>query len=501
MKIQLLLTALFGATTTALASPPNILLIVGEDHGVELSCYGDTSITTPHIDRLAAEGTLYEHGYVTQTVCSPSRGSIFTGLYPHTNGMIGLATHQFHYFKNWPTTYRLLKQAGYRTGIIGKIHVNPASLVLDHVDFRTLNGSNFAKKGVANYAKKAGEFFSDAGDTPFFLSVNYPDAHWPLQAGQVGGLPEKLADPKAIKPLPYVSAEGETTPRLQQITQNYYNCMLRLDDCVGQLLQELEDSGKADNTLVIFIGDHGAQMARGKIFLYEAGARVPFIARWPDHVPAGRRSNALVSTVDLLPTFLTAAGRTDLIPKPMHGRALQPTFADAESGDTGFRPYLVCERNVDGAHYAYPQRSIRDQRYKAIYTLVDKEDPAARTCQENGKSHWSGAFHITKELPQAGEVTRKGYATWLHPPRWQLYDLQNDPHEWNNLADDPSHAATLKRLQQALTAWQDDTRDPLRDPALLNQLMTECAEVTANGKRSPKGGWGYLNYLHPDKTQ
>ena len=499
-RILLALSVLLSAFSGLAAEQPNILLIVGEDHGVELSCYGDPSITTPHIDRLAAEGTLYERGYVTQTVCSPSRGTIFTGLYPHTNGMVGLATHQFHYFKAWPTTYSLLKQAGYQTGIIGKVHVNPASLVLDHVDFRASNSSNFGKKGVANYAQKAGEFFKASSDTPFFLTVNYPDAHWPLQEGRVGGLPTTLADPKKIRPLGYVSAHGETTPRLQAITRNYYNCMLRLDECVGQLLTELENSGKADNTLVIFIGDHGAQMARGKIFLYEAGARVPYIARWPKHIAAGHRSQALVSTVDLLPTFLTAAGREDLLPANLQGQALQRTFSGNDQSDRAFRPYLFCERNVDGAHYAYPQRSVRDERYKVIHTLVQKEDPAARTCQENGKSHWSGTFHITKELPDASETTRTGYATWLNPPKWQLYDLQNDPHEWHNLADDPAHAETLNRLQKALSDWQVTSRDPLRHPPLLSQLMAECAEVTQSGKRSPKGGWNYLNYLHPDKT-
>jgi len=503
--LRILATALLTAGLSA-AEKPNILLIVGEDHGVELSCYGDPVIKTPHIDRLAAGGILYRNGYVTQTVCSPSRSTIFTGLYPHSNGMLGLATHQFHYYKKWPTTYSLLKQAGYRTGFIGKIHVNPESIVSDHFDFQFQKGSNFAKKNVASYATKAGEFFREKSDPstnsgrdkPFFMTVNYPDAHWPLQEGRVGGLPEDLADPDKVKVMPYVTAEGETTPRLQAIARNYYNCMRRLDDCVGQLLAELEKSGKADRTLVIFIGDHGAQMARGKIFMYEAGTRVPFIARWPGHIKPGQRSDALVSTVDLLPTLLTAAGAEDRIPAHVQGKAIQPTFTADDQG-VSFRDHLFCERNVDGAHYAHPQRTVRDQRYKLIHTLVGGEDPGARDCLTHAKSHWSGCLHITDELPKAGEITKRGYATWLNPPEYQLYDLKEDPHEWQNIADDPGHAATLQRLKKALTNWQEETSDPLRRPALLDKLMTECREVAKSGKRSPKGGWNYLEYLHPDK--
>ena len=479
----------------AASEQPNILLIVGEDHGIELSCYGDPVVDTPHIDQLAAEGILYENGYVTQAVCSPSRSSIFTGLYPHSNGMLGLATHKFSYFKNWPTTFSLLKEQGYRTGILGKIHVNPESLISDHVDFRAAKSSNFGKKNVAAYATNAGEFFREESEKPFFVTVNYPDAHWPLQEGRVGGLPEELVDSAKVRLMPYVSAEGETTERLNAIAENYYNCMRRLDDCVGQLLAELEASGKAENTLVIFIGDHGAQMGRGKIFMYEAGTHVPFMARWPGKIDAGQRSEALVSTVDLLPTFLEAAGAPERIPENIQGKSLLPTF----DGSRDFRPYVFCERNVDAAHYAYPQRTIRDERYKLIYSLVDGMDPGARDCVEHRKSHWSGCLHITDELPSAGEITRQGYATWLNPPTYQLYDLKNDPHEWNNLAEDPAHTETLERLKLAVFQWQEETRDPLLQAELLNQLMTECRETTAAGKRLPEGGWQYLNYLHPDK--
>jgi N-sulfoglucosamine sulfohydrolase len=466
---------------------PNILLIVGEDHGCELSCYGDPVIKTPNIDRLASQGVLFENGYVTQSVCSPSRSTIFTGLYPHQNGQLGLATHNYRWFKKWPTTYSLLKKAGYHTGLIGKTHVIPAEAVEDFVDFRYQKSSNFAKRKVAEYAVKAGEFFRD-GDEPFFMTINYPDAHWPLQ-GQVGGLPETQVDLKRVKVMPYVGGE---TPRLLEVARNYYDCILRLDACVGQLLKQLDDSGKADNTLVIFIGDHGAQMARGKVTVYEGGIRVPYIVRWPGVAKGKHRSKALVSTIDILPTFLDAAGGET--PRGLPGKSLRPILSKKIDDDL-LRRYLACERNCDAARHTFPQRTIRDARYKLIHSPIrDREDPAARYYRNHGAPHWSGCL-TDKELAGTSKQTKAGYALWLKPPEFQLYDLKNDPYEWADLSNDPKHTKTKTRLQTALKEWQAKTHDPMADPEKLHLLMQENDAVFKAGQRFPKKGWQYLKYL------
>ena len=471
---------------------PNILLIVGEDHGCELSCYSDPVVKTPNIDRLASQGVLFEHGYVTQSVCSPSRSTIFTGLYPHQNGQLGLATHQYGWFRKWPTTYSLLKKAGYRTGLIGKTHVIPADAVESFVDFRFQTSSNFAKRKVADYALQAGKFFR-AGNEPFFMTVNYPDAHWPLQ-GQVDGLPETQVDPERVQVMPYIGGEA---PRMREIVRNYYDCMLRLDDCVGQLLKQLEDSGQADNTLVIFVGDHGAQMARGKVTVYEGGMRVPYIVRWPGVTKANQRSKALVSTIDLLPTLMDAAGVP--APRGLPGKSLRPALQGTADGD--FREFLACERNCDAARHTFPQRTIRDARYKLIHSPVrDREDPAARYYRVHGAAHWAGCL-TDEELASASERTKSGYARWLNPPEYQLFDLQSDPHEWSDLSGDPKHSEARQRLQTALKQWQADTRDPLADLRKLRLLIEENDAVFKAGRRSPKDGWQYLKYLAPDEDR
>jgi len=162
----------------AVKTQPNILLIVSEDNGPDLGCYGNKDVYTPNLDKLASDGILFQNAFVTYSVCSPARGSIFTGLYPHQNGQIGLATHKFRMYESFKTLPVYLKEQGYRTGCLGKIHVNPESAI--PFDFHPIRSSNFAKKNLPEYAQEAGKFISES-ESPYFLMVNFPDAHYPLQ--------------------------------------------------------------------------------------------------------------------------------------------------------------------------------------------------------------------------------------------------------------------------------------------------------------------------------
>ena len=467
---------------------PNVLLIVSEDNGPELGCYGDKYARTPNLDRLASEGVRFENAYVTQSVCSSSRSTLFTGLYPHQNGQLGLATHQFAMYRKWPTTYSILKDAGYRTGLIGKTHVNPESVVGDFVDFRRITSSNFAKKNLSEYAKES-KVFMGASDQPFFLTVNYPDAHWPLQT-QVEGRPAEMSQRADVRPMSYVAFDND---RLRGHVAGFYNCMARLDDCVGELLEVLAESGKSKNTLVIYIGDHGAQFARGKVFVTEGGLRIPMIVRWPNHATRGLVSTQLVSTVDLFPTIVTAA--RGQVPNGMPGEDLKSVLMGQSAP---LRTHLFAERNCDSADLHFPQRSVRDERYKLIKTLLtDRQDPGAEKCLVNGASNFRGS-PTHSELELSDVKTRQIYDIWLNPPTIQLYDLENDPNEFHNLVDDPSHALIKARLVAALNEWQERTDDRMRYPELLERLTEENDACKREGRRSPVGGWQYRTYLGPD---
>ena len=472
------------------AAPPNILLIVSEDNGPELGCYGDPYARTPNLDRLASEGVRFNRAYVPQAGCSQSRASFLTGLYPHQHGQIGLATWGFRLYRDdTPNLPRSLKAAGYRTGLIGKLHVNPESAF--PFDVHEIPGANFNRKQLADYATHAADFIT-ASDQPFFLSVNYPDAHDPWLR-QVEGLPKSPQTGAEVKAMPYL---GIDPPEMREMIADYYNSLARLDALVGDLLAVLEKSGKADNTLVIYLGDHGADFLRGKRTCYEGGLRIPLLLRWPGHIAPQVREE-LVSTIDLMPTVLAAAGAADV--PGLAGRALQPLFTPAAAD---WRTHLFAEYHTHAAAANYhPQRSVRSDRFKLIENLLPdtlNPDYADTLRKLEGDARRRGEIGLESRLSQAIAAARPevraAYAVMEKPPRYELYDLQNDPHEFHNLATEPAHAATLADLQQRLTTWREQTHDPLLDP---NHLQRLSAEVTAvKSKATGKSlTWGYPDYF------
>lgn len=452
---------------------PNILLIVSEDNGQELGCYGDKYVRTPMLDKLASEGVRFHNAYVPQAGCSQSRAAYFTGLYPHQNGQIGLATWKYHlYREDTPNMVRSLKDAGYRTGLIGKLHVNPSSSF--PFDFRKVKTSNFARKDLEGYAKAASEFIS-AGDEPFFLSVNYPDAHRPFLK-RVKGLPADPLVGDEVKALPYF---GIDTPELREETANYYNCMNRLDTLIGELLAELESSGKEKNTLVIYIGDHGADLLRGKRTSYEGGVRVPMIVKWPGKIIPSEQ-NALVSTLDLFPTLLEV---TRLEPiSSLAGRSLTPLFGNnsrvpQHTGQFEWRRYLFTEYHLHSAHNFFPQRTVRNERFKLIENLLPNSvNPGYRFTMER---FFEG---LQTKVDASEPLIRNAYERMRRPPRFELYDLESDPFEFENLADVEKYSEHFRELKQVLLKWRQDTNDPLLDEKNLMQLKAEVEACFVDGK-------------------
>jgi N-sulfoglucosamine sulfohydrolase len=237
------------------------------------------------------------------------------------------------------------------------------------------------------------------------------------------------------------------------------------------LLENLKRSGHADNTLVIFIGDHGPPFNRGKATVYEGGLRVPFIVRWPG-VSKPMRSSAMVSTVDILPTILDAAGATTDIKR--HGRSLRPALADA---DAAWREYLVGEYHLHGPPW-FPQRAIRDARYKLIHNLLaDLTKPAGQVDGDIG-------YTVSREYRYAGTDIRAAFDTFANPPEFELYDLEKDPWEFNNLEGKSEYAEVEARMKDALLAWRQETDDPALDPSFHERVQKDkLARVRARRKK------------------
>ena len=466
LAAALLIAAVIGVAEAGTAERPNILLIVSEDNGPELGCYGEPFVQTPVLDRLAADGVRFANAYVPQAGCSQSRAAYLTGLFPHQNGQIGLATWKFRMYRDdTPNIVRSLKNAGYRTGIIGKLHVNPASAF--PFDMKKIPSSNFSRKNLKDYAKHAEAFFG-AGDEPFFLSINYPDAHRPFLK-QVGGLPKHPLTADQVKPLAYL---GLDTPQLRAETANYYNCMSRLDSLIGDLLAALKRSGKADDTLIIYLGDHGADLLRGKRTCYEGGVRIPLIVHWPGKAIPNQVRNELVSTIDLAPTLLAVAEADPVADLP--GRSLVPLVRGQKPE---WRRYLFTEYHTHSAHNFYPQRTVRNARYKLIENLMPGQ---------NNPGYDFTLNRFFPDLPPTIEAApahiRASYHRMKTPPKYELYDLQTDPHEFRDLSADAQRADTLAELKRQLAGWRTQTHDPLLSPDNLNRLKAQIDACIVDGK-------------------
>jgi N-sulfoglucosamine sulfohydrolase len=468
---------------------PNILLITSEDNGPQLSCYGDPYCKTPNLDKLASEGILFSSAYVSQAGCSQSRSTIFTGLYPHQNGQMGLATHNLRMYKDsFPNIFSELKKAGYRTGIIGKIHVNPESSF--PLDLHSKIKGGFGNRDVKAIADTALKFISSDED-PFILMINYKDAHRPF-IKQADGLPEDPLVADDIEVLPEIGIETEFI--MEQLA-NYYNCIMRLDTGIGLLLEKLAEAGKRENTLVIYLGDHGQDIIRGKRTSYEGGTRIPLIMHYPsgmssrskDTPAKGLVADQMVSLIDLFPTLLELAGIEQITDLP--GKSLMPLIMGE---DPEWRDHLFTEYHLHSGHNFYPQRTVRDSRYKLIYNLLHGEiNPGYQFTIDR----FLKLEAFNRELEQSPEYVRDAYSIMRVSPEFELYDLENDPYEFHNLAGDPSAGSILEELKKELEEWQERTNDPFRYDENLQKFRTELDSCFVTGKYEKKDKWYYPEYF------
>lgn len=453
------------AASASSGNQMNVLFITTDDLGLELGCYGEKLIETPNMDKLAAGGVQFNIAYVAQASCSPSRSAMFTGLLPHSTGQYGLVNTGFelHPELQKRTIPNLLKPAGYQTGIIGKLHVAPEESF--QFDFRpTIN-----TREVRKVAAQADRFLKETGDKPFFLMVNYSDPHafrdpenqskW-FFPPQVDGLPKNPLPPG---PKTLFAFQGIDTPEQRVRTAGYYNAVQRLDDGIAMLMEVLDKHGHSGDTLIIFVGDHGPPFARGKTTVYEAALRIPFIVRWPG-VSKTFKTDAMVSTIDVLPTILDATGIE--APGKMHGRSLRSVV---QSPDAPWREYLVGEFHCHGIRPFYPRRAIRDHRYKLIHNLL------AGKAKPSTGIDGDPAYRVSQQPRYDGTAVRTAFDTFADPPEFELYDLQNDPVEFKNLAGKSELKDVQARLTKALLEYRKETDDPFLDPAFMAKIREYSA--------------------------
>jgi arylsulfatase A-like enzyme len=402
------------------ARPPNLVVILADDLGYgDLGAYGGRSIRTPNLDRLAREGVRFDNCFVSSPQCSPNRSSIFTGCTPHTT-----ATSRLHTpLPDWePSFLEPLKAKGYFTGAFRKVH----------------QGTAFDKRwhfyGTAN--QPFSEFFERRPkDHPFFLHVGFVDPHRPYAPGAF----TPPHDPAKVR-LPRFLPD---TPAVRQDLAHYHDEIARMDAECGVLLDLLRKHGAAENTLVVFTGDNGMPFPRAKGSCYDPGIRVPLLARWPRRLTPGVRSD-LIAHVDLPVAWLAAAGIAK--PPKMQGRDfLAPNHQP--------RTEVFSERNW---HDNFdPIRAVRTDRHKLIFNAAP-HFPYRPAWDLGDSPSWRSYL----EEGRRGKLSA-GQRQLLAPTRpvLELYDLQEDPDEFHNLAASPAHAAIREDLERRLSQWMHATLD------------------------------------------
>jgi N-sulfoglucosamine sulfohydrolase len=474
------LTLLGGAFVSA-ATPsarPNIVLIIADDLAWDdVGAFGHPTIRTPHIDRLAREGMRFDRAFVTASSCSPSRSSMITGRYPHSTD-----AEQLH----WPlpasqvTFVETLRAAGYWTGAAGKWHLGEA-VKPRFDDVREADPAGFtlavgAKAGGTKMGiQQGGDIQSGCTDwipllrarprdRPFFAWLAALDPHRDYEEN-ISAHPTRPEDVVVPHYLP------DTLPVRRELAL-YYDEIERLDRFVGLVLGELEAQHIADNTLVVFLSDNGRPFPRDKTTVYEGGIRTPLIVRWPGHAAAGSSCAQLVSTIDLAPGFLVAAGLK--LGPTIQGVNFLPLLTMPQ---LPIRHEIFAEQNWHD--YAQRSRAVRTNNFKFIANeyLDSALTPGADAVR-------GAAFRELVRLKAEGALPSSQRQCFELPrPPIELYDLRNDPDEFFNLANVPAYASVVKELSARLNQWKKDTADIVPAKRAPDEFDRESGEPLPNRKR------------------
>ncbi|KAK5114803.1 hypothetical protein LTR85_010116 [Meristemomyces frigidus] len=449
----------------------NIVLLIADDLGREfLTTCGCQSIQTPNLDKLAASGTKFTNAFASTASCSGSRSTIFTGLHTHENGQYGLNWFKTHFqtFQHIDSAPKLFNQAGYLTGIVGKVHVGPEEVY----DWTVREESG--TRDVAWAADRCEAFFERAKagggrkGNQFFLTVGYIDPHRDIKTrGKFGNAEEQYGSrvplldvkPEDVEVPFWLTDLPETRTELVE----YYKAINRLDTGIGLVYEALERQGLLDSTLVVFTSDNGPPFINSKTTLYDAGIHLPLIVRQPGGTPGTVNPN-MVSFIDILPTLLDWAGLdvnlssrdpNSMQSPPRLGRSFLPILSTLEVLDES-----KWQHQVFGSHTFHemqnywPTRILRTRRYKYHRNIAWRLDfPFAADL------YASEAFEGMRNQPPPVMVGQRTLKDYIFRPPEELYDLDEDPDEVGNLAESEEHRSLLLEFREKVTEWQKATRD------------------------------------------
>ncbi|MBI1320232.1 MAG: sulfatase-like hydrolase/transferase [Candidatus Hydrogenedens sp.] len=430
--------------------PPNILWLSVEDIDASHGCYGDPDAITPNIDKLAAEGVRYTNVYTVAPVCAPNRSCIITGVYPTTLGSLHmrssgegrLDSHQPSLPESIRCFPEYLRRAGY------------------YCTNNSKQDYNFAPTPEETWDESSGKAtWQNRPDPkqPFFAVFNFVDTHESkvrAEGKELERLTKSLTDAERHDPAKlHVPPYHPDTPKVRQQWANYHDLITVMDHWIAEKLQELEDAGVADNTIVVYWSDHGAGLPRHKRWLYDSGTHVPMVVYAPKAlqerygITPGTTDEQLISALDFAPTTLALAG------------VARPDFMQGQ--------VFLGPEKAEPRTYAYSARDRMDERYDIVRSVRDSRYRYIRNYQPWVPYHqyidYCERGDVQKELRRllAEDALPEGCAWFGLPekPVEELYDMEADRYSLHNLADDPAQAEVLERLRGAMLAWSRDTRD------------------------------------------
>jgi len=420
--------------------PLNLIVVICHDLGQHLGCYGAPGVRTPNLDAFAAQGVRFENSFCTAPQCSPSRAALWTGRYPHANGVVGLAHDGFR--NDLHTSERHLAQMlrihGYETHLFGHQHVSPTP---QRCGFEHIHGSG----PCAEIAREASTFLRGrrGKEKPLFAQIAFFEPHRPFDHGDVDA-----QEPSRMTVPPYLPDIPEVRRDLADLEASASSA----DKAFGVVVKAIDSAGLADDTIVLFTVDHGIAFPHAKMTLYDPGIDVALLIRLPG-MEGGRVHSEMISNVDVMPTLLELLGLR--VPRNIQGRS----FGSLLAGEM-YKPREAIFAEKTYHTYYDPMRAIRTARWKLIANFENA--PFQETSPDydnNAKSY----VEIAKARPTPSHI---------HPPL-ELYDLAADPWEQHNLADQPEHATLRDRLIRSLRRWMEETGDPLLDGPMAQAAYTE----------------------------
>jgi len=437
---------LLGGAFARADDRPNVLVIMADDCTYnDLPVYGGPNARAPNIDRLASEGLTFDRAYLAEAICQPCRAEFFTGLYPMRNGCA------WNHSSSRPTVRSLpheLGALGYRVGLAGKVHVQPA----EAFPFETVAGfdPNCVREPTRPHdLGPTFQFLTRDPDEPFCLVIALVEPHVPWVMGDPSRYP---ADALTLPP------NLADTPKTREDFASYLAEITYMDGQVGEILETLERSGQSDETLVLFTSEQGAQFPGCKWTNWDTGLHTALIARWPGVVPPNHRTDALVQYADLVPTLVEAAGG-DPEALEVDGRSFLPVLLGERSSHRDF-VYGLHNNVPEGP--PYPIRTVSDGRYRYIRNLsheeiyIEKHLMGLMGGSAIHNAYWPTWVRHTWNDPNTYALVKR----YMRRPPEELYDTSRDPYELENLADDPAQAERKARLAAELDRWMTAQEDP-----------------------------------------